>query len=220
MKLSSETIEILENFSKINGNLRIVKGNVLQTVGEPASIFARATLKESFPINYGIYDLKQFLNTIAMFKDPDLNFSEEVLTIVDSADPSIHTEYYAADESILTRIPNVKQLPTPHAMFTLSGANSKRLERASSTLNCNSLRIHTDNGKILAVVYDKSGAIKNTFTIVLDSAYEGSPFDARIDIKKMTIVDGDYNCSYYEGKCVYFQNKDKDIEYLLSIEAV
>ena len=54
MKLSSETIEILENFSKINGNLRIVKGNVLQTVGEPASIFARATLKETFPINYGI----------------------------------------------------------------------------------------------------------------------------------------------------------------------
>ena len=105
-------------------------------------------------------------------------------------------------------------------MFTLSGANIKRLERASSTLNCNSLRIHTDNGKILAVVYDKSGAIKNTFTIVLDPAYEGAPFDARIDIKKMTIVDGDYNCSYYEGKCVYFVNKDKEIEYLLSVEAV
>lgn len=219
MKLSSETIEILENFAKINTNLRIVKGNVLQTVGEPASIFARATLKETFPINYGIYDLKQFLNTIAMFKDPDLNFTEEVLTIVDSSDPSIHTEYYAADESILTKIPNVKQLPTPNAMFNLTGANIKRLERASSTLNCNNLRIHTADGKILAVVYDKSGAIKNTFTIVLETDYDGASFDARIDIKKMTIIDGDYTCSYYNGKCVHFVNKDKEIEYLLSVEA-
>lgn len=220
MKLSPETIEILENFSKINPNLRIVRGSVLQTVGEPASIFARATLKEEFPVNYGIYDLKQFLNTIAMFKDPDLEFSEDVLHIVDSADTSIHTEYYAADESILTRIPNVKQLPTPNAMFSLTGANIKRLERASSTLNCNSLRIHTKDGKVLAVVYDKSGAIKNTFTIVLNPNYEGEPFDAVIDIKRMTIVDGDYNCSYYTGKCVYFVNRDKEIEYLISVESV
>ena len=60
MKLSSETIEILENFSKINGNLRIVKGNVLQTVGEPASIFARATLKETFPSTMGSMILSSF----------------------------------------------------------------------------------------------------------------------------------------------------------------
>ena len=219
MKLSNETIEILENFSKINPNLRIKEGSPLQTVGVPATIFARATVSESFPIDYGIYDLKQFLNTVAMFKNPELNFSQDVLDIVDSEDDSIRTKYYAADESILTKIPNIKNLPSPDAMFTLTGANIKRLERASSTLGCNNLKIHSEGGKVLAVIYDKSGAIKNTFTVVLNDDYMGSEFDARIDIKKMIIIEGDYTCSYYTGKCVHFKHNTKDVEYLISVEA-
>ena len=136
MKLSSNTITLLENYASINGNLIITPGNMLKTMHACRTIF----------------DLKEFLATLAMFKNPDLTFNDQYVDIVDEDDPTIHTKYWSADTDILTQIPELKQLPSPSVVFNISNINFKRIQKAAAVLKCPDIVFEGKDGKIVAKV--------------------------------------------------------------------
>ena len=72
MKLSEQTIKLLENFSTINESILIKKGNRIRTISVMKNIFAEAEVQEEFPRDFAIYELKQFLNGLSLHDDPDL----------------------------------------------------------------------------------------------------------------------------------------------------
>ena len=61
MQLHNDTIDILKNFSEINQNLLVKEGNTLSTISVMKNILADAEVSESFPKEFGIYDLNDFL---------------------------------------------------------------------------------------------------------------------------------------------------------------
>lgn len=60
MKLSKTTIELLQNFATINGNLLLKAGTKIGTISEQKNIMANSTVAEEFPQDFGIYDLNEF----------------------------------------------------------------------------------------------------------------------------------------------------------------
>ena len=54
MKVSSETINILKNFSGINSNLVFKPGKELKTISEAKTIMATASILEDFPVQFGV----------------------------------------------------------------------------------------------------------------------------------------------------------------------
>ena len=66
MKLSNKTLEVLKNFSNINQNILIEEGNVVRTISTMKNILGSATITESFPIEFGIYDLNEFLGVMSL----------------------------------------------------------------------------------------------------------------------------------------------------------
>jgi hypothetical protein len=90
VKLSSETIEILRHFARIQRHLTVEAGNVLRTRTE--GFYAEATVPEIFPIECGIPDVRDFLRTIAWFKEPVLEFAPEHVYITE-ADGTAETLY-------------------------------------------------------------------------------------------------------------------------------
>ena len=80
MKLSEKTLQVLKNFSNINQSILIRPGNVIKSVTELKTIFARAEVPETFEQEFAIYDLPQFLGTISLFSDPELDFHEKYVT--------------------------------------------------------------------------------------------------------------------------------------------
>ena len=62
MELSSQTLQVLNNFASVNSNIVIHTGNVLRTVSESKTILARAEIEEEFPKGFGIYELNEFLS--------------------------------------------------------------------------------------------------------------------------------------------------------------
>ena len=57
MKLNSETVNVLKNFSTINQNLLIKEGNTLTTMSAMKNIVAKATIEETFPKEIAIISL-------------------------------------------------------------------------------------------------------------------------------------------------------------------
>lgn len=223
MKLSKDTLEILKNFASINNNLTIHKGNVLQTVNESRTTFATATIAENFPLDFGVYNLPNFLSTIGIFENPELEFSDSngelFVNIVDSNEPTIRTKYYSAGLNILTKIATPKKLPECRASFVISAVNLARIERASGTLGCKDLMLSGDNGKITATVCDLTRANKNTFTVTLSENYNGESFSVCIDQSRMKMVTGDYTCNILGDLVLQCVNTQKPITYIYAVFA-
>lgn len=219
MKLSSDTITILKNFADINDNLMIKPGNMLKTVHVPPTIYGEAQVSEVFDKFFGIYNLKEFLATIAMFKNPDLTFNDEYVEIIDEDDKTIRTKYFSADANILTKTPEFKKFPDPSVTFKITDTNFRRIQRASSTLQRHDIVIAGSNGKITAKVCDLSNATKNEFTVILDDQFVGEDFEVHMKQEKLCIIGGDYNCSLLaDNKIMKAVHTEKNISYLITMD--
>ena len=84
MKISNETRELLKNFSTINSGIKVNAGNKLETISNMKNILAVATVIESFPQGFSVYNLPEFLGATSLFEDPEYQFNDANLTISDS----------------------------------------------------------------------------------------------------------------------------------------
>ena len=218
MKLSSNTITLLENYASINGNLIITPGNMLKTMHACRTIFANAQVEEVFDRTFGIYDLKEFLATLAMFKNPDLTFNDQYVDIVDEDDPTIHTKYWSADTDILTQIPELTQLPSPSVVFNISNINFKRIQKAAAVLKCPDIVFEGKDGKIVAKVCNLTNATKNDFTVVLEDNFTGEDFNVHLKQDKLMIINGDYRCELIMNKIIELNHTEREVKYLITLD--
>lgn len=132
MKISKSTIDVLKNFSNINNSLLVRPGNTLTVRNLAGDVQAAAVVEEDFPMEFGINDVKKLIQLISLFKDHDVEFSENYLTIK-SAASSVRVVHGLAEAIITTRKavfpvapPNpiaMVQFSTDQLEAVLSGAN-------------------------------------------------------------------------------------------------
>ena len=75
MNLSSDTVNVLKNFSDINQNILVKPGNKIQTISTMKNILAEAEVSEKFEDEFAIYDLPEFLRSVELFEKPELKFN-------------------------------------------------------------------------------------------------------------------------------------------------
>ena len=76
MELSENTLSVLRNYSAINQNILVKEGNTLRTISEARNVLSRATVSESFPRDFGIYDLNEFIGVLGLVDKPNLSFKD------------------------------------------------------------------------------------------------------------------------------------------------
>ena len=131
MKISSETISILKNFSGINANLVFKPGKELKTISEAKTIMATASILEDFPVEFGVYDLNEFLSLYNLMEDPTLDFSEKYLTI---SDGSQKIKNYYSEIDILTQPSKDINMPECEVVLDLSMENLQKIQKAAAVL--------------------------------------------------------------------------------------
>ena len=82
MKLSEQTIEVLQNFATINQSLLFKKGDKLRTVSPQKTVLAEVTVPDTFNTEFGIYDLSQFLSAMNLIDEAELNLGETSMNII------------------------------------------------------------------------------------------------------------------------------------------
>ena len=216
MNISSETINILKNFSNINANLVFKPGQSLSTISEAKTIMAKATVSEDFVQEFGVYDLSEFLSVMNLVDSPVLNFEDKSVLISDHTGGT-KVRYYYSELDILTQPTKDITMPECEVNFNLSAENLDKIKKAAAVLGHAELMFSCEGGNITAKVFDEKDATANTFDITLDTT-STEIFKYVFSISNLKMLHGDYSVSISSKLISNWKNTNIPVEYFIALE--
>lgn len=221
MKLSKRTTRVLSNFSEIHSGIHIKRGNRIETMSMARNVWAKALVDEEFPEDFAIYELSRFLGVLALFDEPEIDVSKEVLVISESKEgsPKNKVHYRCADPSLLKSKPPEKDLPILDydTSFSLPSDTLKAALKASSTLSVDDIILIGENGKVRMKVADVNEPTSHVYSVELGDT--NVSFELQYKKDTLNVLPADYKvevCS--EMNVARFSADDGNIEYLLAAE--
>ena len=217
MEISAETVNVLRNFSGINGNLIIRPGNRLMTISEAKNILAEATVKEEFGTEVGIYDLTEFLNMLGLVDNPRVRFEDYYMNIGGQSGREL-IKYYYADTEMLTSPTKPITMPEADVWFTLDQSTLNGLKKAASIFGHGQMVIEPDDGAIRLSVSDPENKTSNTYSVVVDGGYNNDTFNFVLNIVNLRMVSDDYQVKISSKLISEFTNSDETLKYWVALE--
>lgn len=217
MEISAETVNVLRNFSSINGNLIIRPGNRLMTISEAKNILAEATVKEEFGTEVGIYDLTEFLNMLGLVESPRVRFEDYYMNIGGQSGREL-IKYYYADTEMLTSPTKPITMPEADVWFTLDQSTLNGLKKAASIFGHGQMVIEPDDGAIRLSVSDPENKTSNTYSVVVDGGYNNDTFNFVLNIVNLRMVSDDYQVKISSKLISEFTNSDETLKYWVALE--
>jgi hypothetical protein len=167
MNLSTDTIDVLKNFSNINQNLLVKPGKTVQTISTMKNILAEAEINEEFGSEFAIYDLPEFLRSIELFDSPKLNFNGGTNVAISEEKSRQNIKYFFADKSVIVSPTKSITMPDKFVSFTFKKDNFAKLMIAATTLNLVDVAIIGNGSKIHMVATDKKNKSSNASSVII-----------------------------------------------------
>ena len=215
MELSKETLALIKNFAGINGSLMLKAGNKLATISEGKNVMAEATIAETLPRDFGIYDLNEFLNVVSLFPTTNLDFTEKYVMVSDGGKSKI--KYFAAGEGVVKAAPSTIKFPGGDVTFTLEAAQLAMIQRTSSVLKATDVSIVGADGVLKVMVSDKKNDTSNAYEVAIGETDE--TFKANLKVENLKMLPNDYEVSISKKKISKFKHTASDLTYYVAIEA-
>ena len=215
MKLSESTISLLKNFSSINQSLLFKEGDKLRTISVMKNILVEANVSETFPKDFGIYDLNQFLNGLSLHSSPDLDFENDQYVVIKEG--KSRSKYFFADPSVIVAPPEKEiTLPSEDVCFVLTSQQLEKLKKAASVYQLPDISAIGENGVVKLVARDKKNDTSNDFSIVVGETDENFVFNFKEE--NLKIVPGNYDVVVSSKLLSRFSNQNIDVEYYIALE--
>ena len=215
MKLSESTLSLLKNFSTINQSILFKQGNRLRTISVMKNILAEATIGEDLPKDFGIYDLNQFLNGLALHNNPELNFEDDSYVIIKEG--RSRSKYFFADPNVIITPPEKSiDLPSEDVTFELSTDQLDKLLKAAAIYQSPDLSVIGENGVVKILVRDKKNETSNNYDVTVGET-DGT-FSFNFKVENIKILPGTYNVVVSHKLLSRFTNKNHDLTYFIALE--
>ena len=215
MKLSEDTLNILKNFSAINGGIDVKPGKTLRTISSNKAILAEATVAEQFPNEFGIYDLNKVLSVIDK-NSPEVTFEKEFLVFQSLG--KIRVRY--TEPSLILTPPNKNiNIPNYDVKFSLSAEVLNWIFGTASILKCPNIVVKCDGEgeDINILAMDVKGEIVDDASIKVDGVSDIS-FQAVLKVENLKVLPGAYDVEISSVGVSKFTNSAKNITYWIAIE--
>jgi hypothetical protein len=215
MKLSDKTLTLLKNFSSINQSILFKRGNYLKTISVMKNILAEATITEEFPKDFGIYDLNQFLNGLALHQQPELDFGNDGYAVI--REGKMRSKYFFSDPNVIVTPPEKEiALPSEDVCFELNTQQLDKLIKASAVYQLPDLSAVGEAGVVKLVVRDKKNDTSNDFSIVVGET--NSEFVFNFKVENLKILPGTYEVVISQKLLSRFKNTGFDVTYWIALE--
>lgn len=202
MKLSKKTIEIFKYFSNISPSILVRKGNVLRARNGAKNILTKAVLDESFPEEFTLYSIPEFLKTINLFNEPDIEFKDTHMVI---SEGGVSVRYMFSPSELYTTFPEDSDYnPTNldwSMKLSLDESDLANIKKASSVLNLNVISFTQDG----IVVFNDKNRDSNNFKMKYESEleYSGnnpSEFEINFPAESFDVYAGSYSLDFFCSK--------------------
>ena len=215
MKLSENTFNVLKNFSGINQSNSVKSGNTLRTISIAENILAEAEVEESFPQNFSIYDLNEFLGGMSLMRGADMEFGSDHYVKIKTNRSAI--KYFFADSTVIKQAPEKEiTIPTEDVSFTLTEQDLQSLTRAAAVYQLPDFSVIGDGKEISLVVRDKENDTSNTFSITVGTTSD--EFVLNMKVENIKILKGDYDVTMSKRYISRWINKDISVTYWIALE--
>jgi hypothetical protein len=214
--LSKTTIDILKNFSTINTSIVIKEGNVLRTISNEENILASATIEETFPQTFAIYDLNQFLSGLSLFDSPSLVFDNDDYLIIKSGRSRV--KYYFSDPEITLKTAPDKKVnyPGSDVSFSLTATDISSLNKASNVYKLPDFVIDTDKEIILSVK-DLENDTSHVYDITVSGDFDGT-HHLHLKVENLRLMPGDYSVGASKHLITEWKHSNLDLTYYIALE--
>lgn len=212
MKITTNTVNVLKNFAKINPSILIQEGNTLKTMSPSKTIMAKAVVDTDFPKRFAIYNLDRFISTTSLFNDPNFDFGDKTVTIKEG---DKKTDYVYADESTITKAPDKEiNLPSVDVTVTLTNDHLKEVEKASGVLGLPEILIVGDGKNVYLQAADSKNPSGDVYSVKIGDTTKA--FKAIFKSENIKIIPGDYEVTISARGISNF--KGKEAEYWIAVE--
>ena len=215
MKLSEKTLTLLKNFSNINQSILFKQGSSLRTISVMKNILAEATIDEDLPTDFGIYDLGQFLNGLALHNRPELDFQNEGYVYIKEG--RMRSKYFFADPKVIVTPPEKEiTLPSEDVSFTLSTDQLDKLLKAAGIYQLPDLAVVGRNGVVKIQVRDKKNDTSNDFAITVGETDDAFEFNFKVE--NIKILPGTYDVVVSKKLLSRFTSQNYNLKYYIALE--
>ena len=215
MKLSEKTLTLLKNFSNINQSILFKQGSSLRTISVMKNILAEATIDEDMPTDFGIYDLGQFLNGLALHTRPELDFQNEGYVYIKEG--RMRSKYFFADPKVIVTPPEKEiTLPSEDVSFTLSTDQLDKLLKAAGIYQLPDLAVVGKNGVVKIQVRDKKNDTSNDFAITVGETDD--TFEFNFKVENIKILPGTYDVVVSKKLLSRFTSQNYNLKYYIALE--
>ena len=215
MKLSDKTLSVLKNFSTINQSILFKQGNKLRTISVMKNILAEATVSEEFPKDFGVYELNQFLNGMALYNSPELDFQDDSYVVIKEG--RSRSKFFFAEPNVIVTPPDKPlELPSEDVTFEVSTEQLEKLLKAAAIYQLPDLSVVGDSNGVKIVVRDKKNDTSNDFSITVGETSDIFSFNFKVE--NMKILPGTYDVVVSQKLLSRFTSKNHDLTYYIALE--
>jgi hypothetical protein len=213
MQISTGTIAILKNFAQINTNILVREGSELRTISTMKDIFAKATVEETFPTEFAIYDLTSLLALLTLTENQEIEFGDKSLKI---SKDSGEFEYFYADPSIIVAPPQKNIVVDEHFTFNLSKEDMVMITKAAAIVSAPAITFESKNGKVILSVGDPKTPASNSYKKQIGTFDKN--FNVQLAVGNLKVIPDAYEVVLSQKKFVHFRNVERQLFYWLAAE--
>tara|TARA_B110000196_G_scaffold116436_1_gene101203 strand:- start:942 stop:1625 length:684 start_codon:yes stop_codon:yes gene_type:complete len=216
MKVSDTTINLLRNYANINQSIEFREGKILKTVSPLNTILASVEIEEEFPRTFPIYELNRFLGTLALFQNPELDFTDNGVTISDSKHEAT---YRYCGSSSMFQTPPEKNITFPDAevSFELSLEQFKKTINAANTLGLPEVVVEGDGTEIRLLVSDTGNVSSDSFSTGVGST--DKTFRMIFKTENLNkLMEGTYDVKLSSKRISHFKRTSDSLQYWIALE--
>ena len=220
MKLSSDTMNILKNFTAINESIFVKPGNVLETISKKKNILARAEVAESFPTEFGVYDVNNFLSVITLDRTgiPELEFNDKEILISTHSGRSKIRYRKAAKETILIPPEKSINMDSAEIKFTLAAVDFEWITKVASVLSSPNIAFVSDGKNVSVEAFDKLDDAAHANSTDIGEFASEKPFKMIFASENLKLIAGAYDVAISAKGIAHFKNKNAPVEYWITTE--
>jgi len=218
MKFSGETLSILKNFASINTNIIFKQGDNVATISNAKNIFAKATIKESIPNEFAIYDLNSLLAMLTLMENQDVAFGDKSLMVTSDKGKF---EYFYSNPEIVTGAPSGEIEHVEVYKFKLMAEDVQMIMKAAAITGAPTISITNKNQNVTLSVSDRKNDTASNFKKSLGTSFDN--FDVYIAVENLKVIPDAYDVAVAKtangkAKFLHFKHESKQLQYWIACE--
>ena len=225
MKLSEQTKNILKNYSTINQSIYLKQGSRLSTISVMRNILVASDVKETFPVDFCIYDLGKFLNLLEIY--PELEFDEKYVMMSNGEKTY---KFMAAEPSIIVYADNTfeldgsknnpegsKKSPDWDINVKLPNTTLSTINKVASISGLPDFSLSSNGtGTVYFSALDKKDDTSNVAEEPVGESEDS--FNMYFRSENLKLIEGDYDVGISKNKISTFRHQKLPVQYWITLE--